>query len=263
MQPKNLKFFLDQKAIVYEQTEFIENDPISIPHLFKKKEDIEISGFLIATISWGNRVSIIKSGKHMMDLMGYDPYHFVVSYSEKDIKKISSFIHRTFNGIDFEYFIRSLRNIYQNHGGLEKAFSYYPNAKRMDENIHYFRKIFFELYHEKRTIKHVSDPLNGSAAKRLNMYLRWMVRPSRNKVDFGLWNRIKPKQLSCPLDIHSGNVARKLGILRRNQNDQKALKELDEVLRGFDPKDPAKYDFALFGLGVYEKFNANDFKLKL
>ena len=135
MQPKDLKFFLDQKAIVYEQTEFIENDPISIPHLFKKKEDIEISGFLIATISWGNRVSIIKSGKHMMDIMGYDPYHFVVSYSEKDIKKISSFIHRTFNGIDFEYFIRSLRNIYQNHGGLEKAFSYYPNAKRMDSSI--------------------------------------------------------------------------------------------------------------------------------
>ena len=263
MQPQDLINFLDQKAIVYEQTQFIKNDPISIPHLFKKKEDIEISGFLIATISWGNRLSIINSGKRMMDLMGYDPYHFVISYSKKDLNKISSFIHRTFNGIDFQYFIKSLRNIYQNHGGLEKAFSYYPKAQRMDENIHYFRKLFFELDHQKRTIKHVSDPLNGSAAKRLNMYLRWMVRPSKNKVDFGLWNRIKPKQLSCPLDIHSGNVARKLGILRRNQNDQKALKELDEVLRSFDPKDPAKYDFALFGLGVYEDFNRNDFKSKL
>lgn len=256
MQSSDLKAFLNEKAKTYEQRSFIAEDPISIPHHFSKKEDIEIAGFLIATIAWGNRVSILKSGKRMMELMENDPYTYVKNHTPKDLKKLSSFVHRTFNGTDFSYFIRALRHIYQNHQGLEVAFSKNPKAQRMDENIHHFRSLFFELEHEKRTEKHVSDPLNGSAAKRINMYLRWMVRSSKNKVDFGIWKRLTPAQLSCPLDVHTGNVARALGLLQRKQNDHKALQELDDQLRTYDPRDPIKYDFALFGLGVYENFGA-------
>lgn len=254
---KEIKSFLDQKASDYENIKFLEKDPISIPHLFIKKEDIEISGFLVATISWGNRISILNSGHRMMQLMGNDPYNFIISHSNKDLKQLSSFVHRTFKGSDLIYFIRALKHIYINHGGLEFAFSQELHSERMDKNINNFKKLFFELPHEKRIEKHVSDPLKGSAAKRLNMYLRWMVRPAKNKVDFGIWKQIKPFQLSCPLDIHSGNVARSLGLLKRKQNDQKALFELDARLREFDPTDPAKYDFALFGLGVNENFNVN------
>lgn len=258
MQSSNLKTFLNEKAKTYEQRSFIAEDPISIPHQFSKKEDIEIAGFLIATIAWGNRVSILKSGKRMMELMENDPYTYVLHHTPKDLKKLSPFVHRTFNGTDFSYFIRALQHIYRNHRGLEVAFSKNPEAQRMDENIHHFRSLFFELEHEKRTEKHVSDPLSGSAAKRINMYLRWMVRSSKNRVDFGLWKRLTPAQLSCPLDVHTGNVARALGLLQRKQNDQKALQELDDQLRRYDPVDPVKYDFALFGLGVYEGFGARD-----
>jgi len=258
MQSSNLKAFLNEKAKTYEQRSFIAEDPISIPHQFSKKEDIEIAGFLIATIAWGNRVSILKSGKRMMELMENDPYTYVLHHTPKDLKKLSPFVHRTFNGTDFSYFIRALQHIYRNHRGLEVAFSKNPEAQRMDENIHHFRSLFFELEHEKRTEKHVSDPLSGSAAKRINMYLRWMVRSSKNRVDFGLWKRLTPAQLSCPLDVHTGNVARALGLLQRKQNDQKALQELDDQLRRYDPVDPVKYDFALFGLGVYEGFGARD-----
>jgi len=254
MQSSDLKTFLNEKAKIYEQRSFIAEDPISIPHHFSKKEDIEIAGFLIATIAWGNRVSILKSGKRIMELMENDPYTYVKNHTPKDLKKLSSFVHRTFNATDFSYFIRALRHIYKNHQGLEAAFSKNPKAQRMDENIHHFRSLFFELEHEKRTEKHVSDPLNGSAAKRINMYLRWMVRSSNTGVDFGIWKKIHPRQLSCPLDIHSGNVARKLGILNRKQNDAKAVIELDKQLRLMDSEDPVKYDFALFGLGAFEKF---------
>lgn len=194
----------------------------------------------------------------MMELMENDPYTYVLHHTPKDLKKLSPFVHRTFNGTDFSYFIRALQHIYRNHRGLEVAFSKNPEAQRMDENIHHFRSLFFELEHEKRTEKHVSDPLSGSAAKRINMYLRWMVRSSKNRVDFGLWKRLTPAQLSCPLDVHTGNVARALGLLQRKQNDQKALQELDDQLRRYDPVDPVKYDFALFGLGVYEGFGARD-----
>ena len=192
----------------------------------------------------------------MMKLMDNDPFNFVIHHSEEDLKKISKFIHRTFNGIDFCYFIKSLKNIYIKYNGLEIAFSKNIKAERMEENISHFKKVFFELKHNKRTEKHISDPLNGSAAKRLNMFLRWMVRSSKNQVDFGLWNRLNPSQLSCPLDIHTGNVARYLGLINRKKNDQKALKELDNNLRMFDPNDPVKYDFALFGLGIYENINS-------
>lgn len=254
MNKKELKSFLDEKARAFEYPQFLEQDPIQIPHRFDKKEDIEIAGFLIATIAWGNRVSIIKSGNRMMDFMDNDPFAFIMEHKETDLKSLNTFVHRTFNGIDFIYFIKALRNIYTKHKGLEYAFSTYKKAPDMYENIHLFKKTFFELAHEKRTEKHVSDPLNGSAAKRLNMYLRWMVRPSVMGVDFGVWNRLNTSQLSCPLDVHSGNVARSLGILNRKQNDFKALVQLDTALRKFDPTDPVKYDFALFGLGVYEGF---------
>ena len=254
MNKKELKSFLDEKARAFEYPQFLEQDPIQIPHRFDKKEDIEIAGFLIATIAWGNRVSIIKSGNRMMDFMDNDQFAFIMEHKETDLKSLNTFVHRTFNGIDFIYFIKALRNIYTKHKGLEYAFSTYKKAPDMYENIHLFKKTFFELAHEKRTEKHVSDPLNGSAAKRLNMYLRWMVRPSVMGVDFGVWNRLNTSQLSCPLDVHSGNVARSLGILNRKQNDFKALVQLDTALRKFDPTDPVKYDFALFGLGVYEGF---------
>ena len=256
----DLKSFLDEKAEIYENIQFLEKDPISIPHQFNKKEDIEISGFLIATISWGNRVSILKSGKRMMQLMGNDPYNFIISHSAKDLKRVSSFVHRTFNGSDLIYFIKALKHIYINHKGLEFALSQDKYSKRMDKNINNFKNLFFELPHMKRSEKHISDPLKGSAAKRLNMYLRWMVRSPKKNVDFGIWKRISPSQLSCPLDVHSGNVARNFGILNRKQNDHKALLELDCKLREFNANDPVKYDYALFGLGVNEKFNFADIK---
>jgi|TARA_B110000285_G_C15141627_1_gene631173 uncharacterized protein (TIGR02757 family) len=251
---KELKSFLDDKANEFEHPKFLQQDPIQIPHQFQKKEDIEISAFLIATIAWGNRVSIIRSGNRMMEFMGNDPYSFILNYQEKDLKPLKNFVHRTLNGLDLCYFIKALHSIYTQHGGLESAFSKIPDARYMYENIHEFKKIFFSLPHEKRTQKHVSDPLNGSAAKRLNMYLRWMVRRSNKGVDFGIWKTLNTAQLSCPLDVHSGNVARSLGLLKRKQNDFKALLELDTALRKFDPLDPIKYDFALFGLGVFEGF---------
>ena len=252
MNSKELKDFLDYKAAMYEQPHFLEHDPIQIPHIFKKKEDIEIAGFLVSSIAWGNRITIIKSGKLILELMGNDPYHFIKYHTKKDLAPFSNFVHRTFNGRDLTYFIKALKHLYSKHNGLEAAFSKTLNNNRLDKNIHEFRNSFFELKHEKRTEKHVADPVKGSAAKRINMFLRWMVRDSKKGVDFGIWKKISPAQLSCPLDVHSGNVARNLGLLNRKQNDQKAVEELDLCLRKFDPIDPVKYDYALFGLGVYE-----------
>ena len=250
----NLKEFLDIKSEEYNNTSFIENDPIQIPHKFKTKEDIEISGFLTATIAWGNRKSIINSSKRMMELLENDPYNFIINHSDKDLKSLLGFVHRTFNGYDFIQFVKSLKNIYCNHGGLEMVFFNNMKDNSLHNSIHQLKNIFFEKEHLKRTRKHVSDPFKGSAAKRINMFLRWMVRPNDSGVDFGIWDSISTSQLSCPLDVHSGKVARKLGLLQREQNDNKALKELDRNLRKFDKNDPAKYDFALFGLGVFEKF---------
>jgi uncharacterized protein (TIGR02757 family) len=190
----------------------------------------------------------------MMLLMGQSPYDFVINANKKQLIKAADFYYRTFNGADFTYFIHSLRNIYQHHGGLEIVFNKLSNRYTIQETIGHFKELFFELPHERRTVKHVSDPMSGSAAKRINMMLRWLVRSDNKGVDFGLWKHISPSRLSCPLDVHSGNTARKLGILSRNQNDAKAVIELDKVLSSFDPLDPVKYDFALFGLGVIEKF---------
>lgn len=249
-----LKSFLDFKVEQYNTPEFITTDPIQIPHHFNKKEDIEIAGFLTATISWGNRKSILKNANSLMESMDNAPYDFVINHKEKDLISLENFVHRTFNGIDLQYFIQALKNIYLNHQGLEGIFSNYAEVDSLQFSIHQFKKVFFELPHLPRTEKHVSDPLKNSAAKRINMFLRWMVRKDNANVDFGLWKQIKPSQLSCPLDVHSGNTARKLGLLKRKQNDAKALKELDSNLRKLDPKDPVKYDFALFGLGVFEKY---------
>ena len=252
MNQKELKSFLDQKTQEYESIGFISNDPIQIPHQFSKKEDIEIAGFLSATVSWGNRVSILNSASRIIDMMDHSPHEFILNHKEKDFKKLKGFVHRTFNEQDLLYFFKSLKNIYQKYGGLEKLFS--SNKIPLQKRIHHFKKIFFELNHLRRTEKHVSDPLKGSAAKRINMFLRWMVRSNQKGVDFGIWKSISSSDLSLPLDIHTGGVARKLGLLKRKQNDAKALLELDTKLRKFDPIDPVRYDFALFGLGAFEKF---------
>ncbi|HJS00490.1 MAG TPA: TIGR02757 family protein [Flavobacterium sp.] len=254
MNQTELKDFLDEKVLQYNTLDFIESDPVQIPHLFTLKEDIEIAGFLSATIAWGNRKMIIKNSHRMMELMGNTPYDFVMTHSDEDLSRLETFVHRTFNGQDFIGFIKSLQNIYQNHNGLEAVFAKNQETNSMQKSISEFKKIFFEIPHQLRTQKHISDPLNNSAAKRINMYLRWMCRQDNKGVDLGIWKTIQTSSLSCPLDVHSGNVARKLGILSRKQNDGKALLELDNKLREFDPIDPVKYDFALFGLGVFEGF---------
>lgn len=249
-----LQSFLDEKVILYNNLNFIESDPIQIPHLFSLKEDIEIAGFLSATIAWGNRKMIINNSHKMMQLMGNSPYDFVLSHNENQLESLNKFVHRTFNGQDFAQFIKSLQHIYTNHNGLEAVFAKNATKDSMQKSISEFKKIFFENNHLPRTQKHISDPISGSAAKRINMFLRWMVRQDAQGVDFGLWKTISPSALSCPLDVHSGNVARKLQLLLRKQNDAKAVYELDTNLRLLDPNDPVKYDFALFGLGVFEKF---------
>ena len=249
-----LKEFLDEKVIVYNNPNFIESDPIQIPHKFSLKEDIEIAGFLVATIAWGNRKSIINNGHRLIEIMGNSPFDFVMDFSKKNSESLSPFVHRTFNNEDLFCFLKALQNIYKNHEGLENVFANYAEKNSMQPAIHHFKKIFFEIPHASRTQKHISDPLKNSAAKRINMFLRWMVRNDNAGVDFGIWKRIDPSQLSCPLDVHSGNVARKLKLLVRKQNDGKALAELDNSLRKLDPNDPVKYDFALFGLGVFERF---------
>lgn len=249
-----LKDFLNSKVEQYNNPIFIESDPIQIPHLFSKKEDIEIAGFLTATIAWGNRKSIIKNAKSMMQILDNSPHDFIINHEEGDLKGLLPFVHRTFNGYDFIQFVQSLQNIYKNHMGLENIFSKFENPDSLQKAIHEFKKIFFEIEHLPRTEKHISDPLKNSAAKRINMFLRWMVRNDNTGVDFGIWKTLSPSSLSCPLDVHSGNTARKLGLLTRKQNDSKALFELDTNLRKLDVIDPVKYDFALFGLGVFEKF---------
>ena len=249
---KELKDLLEHKFNLYNSTNFIIEDPISIPHLYNQKEDIEIISFLISIISWGNRKSIIKSGNKLTEILGSSPIDFIMRFKERDLKKID-FVHRTFNKFDLIYFLKSLKNIYKNHDGLENVFSKNLNDEFMYNNISNFRKIFFSLNHEKRTEKHISNPKKNSACKRINMFLRWMVR-NDGVVDFGIWKKIKPSMLSCPLDVHTANIGRKLNLISRKQNDLKTVLELDKKLRLFDKNDPVKYDYALFGMGVYEKF---------
>lgn len=249
----DLKEFLDKKVEQYNNVAFIETDPISIPHKFTRKEDIEISAFLAATIAWGQRKTIIKNANHLIEFMDNSPYDFVLNSSEQDLKPFSKFVHRTFNGDDAIYFISSLINIYKNHGGLENVFmKSYNKTKSVSEALIYLREIFFELPHLSRNTKHFSNVAKNSSAKRLNMLLRWFVRKDNTGVDFGIWENVSPSDLYVPLDVHTGNVARKLGLLTRKQSDWKAVEELTHNLRQFDADDPIKYDFALFGLGVFE-----------
>ena len=220
---------------------------------FTKKEDIEIAGFLTATLAWGNRKSIVASGRRLMYLMDDSPGDFLINADQKDFKPFLNFVHRTFNGDDCLFFVTALQNIYRRHHSLEPLFG------TLDEHgpahaISRFRESFLSAGHLHRTEKHLSNPMAGSATKRINMFLRWMVRRDDRGVDFGIWKSISASNLVCPLDVHSGRVARKLGLLRRTADDWKAAEELTASLRKLDPCDPVKYDFALFGLGVFEKF---------
>ena len=250
MKKKELKEYLDFKACQYETIDFIINDPIQIPHRYQKKEDIEICALFVATIAWGNRSSIIKSGEKLMKIWGDSPFEFIQNY-EPGLR--THFVHRTFNSIDFDFFCRSLKNIYA-QGGLESAFALKDSqTKSLSNRIINFRCQFLSTDHEKRSEKHLSNPSKNSACKRLVMFLRWMVRDSKNGVDFGLWKNISTDELYIPLDVHTGNIARKLKLIKRKQNDWKTNEELMYSMRKFDANDPAKYDFALFGIGVYKE----------
>lgn len=254
MNRRDLKDFMDTKAAQYQRPEFLETDPIQVPHDFERREDIEIAGFLTATLAWGNRKSIIRSARGLMRRLDNAPFEFIEHAGPGDLKQVEDFVHRTFNGADCSFFVRALQQVYRHHGTLEALFVPEEGETSLQGAISRARQVFLAIPHEARSEKHFSDPVRGSAAKRINMFLRWMVRPSDTGVDFGLWTRLQPAQLSCPLDVHSGKVARRLGLLRRKQNDARALAELDRALRRLDPEDPVKYDFALFGLGVFEGF---------
>jgi uncharacterized protein (TIGR02757 family) len=250
-----IKSFLDEKYLQYNNPSFIESDPISIPHGFTELHDREISGFLTAAIAWGRRDLILRSSRRMLELMDNSPYKFVMEASEDEILRFSRFVHRTFNGTDSIYFIRGLRHIYSSFESMEDVILYgMKDSGSVKDGLSHLRFIFFSLPHEVRNEKHFADINGGAAGKRLNMFLRWMVRNDNCGVDFGIWKKIDPSVLYIPLDLHSGNTARRLGLLSRKMNDWKAVEELTAILREFDPSDPVKYDFALFGLGVNEKF---------
>jgi uncharacterized protein (TIGR02757 family) len=249
-----VKSFLDEKYLQYNTLSFIECDPISIPHRFTEIRDREISGFLTAAIAWGRRDLILRSSHRMLELMENSPYEFILSADETDLLRFSRFVHRTFNGTDLTYFINGLRYIYSNYGSMEDVMiEGMKDSGSIKEGLSHLRQIFFSLPHATRNEKHFADVTGGAAGKRLNMFLRWMVRRDNGGVDFGIWNKIDPSLLYIPLDLHSGNTARKLGLLKRKMNDWKAVEELTEILRDFDPLDPVKYDFALFGIGVNER----------
>jgi len=249
-----IKELLDQKYIEYNKKEFIKTDPIQIPRMFSDRENIEIAGFLAATIAWGNRKMIINNSVKLINLMDNSPIDFVLNHTDKDLRTLSEFKHRTFNGEDCMFFIKSLKNIYTKHGGLKNVFENSFNAhKNIRETLIDFRNIFFEIDYPKRTTKHIANVKKKSAAKRINMFLRWMIRKDNNGVDFGIWD-IPSSELMMPLDVHSGNVSRKLGLLIRKQNDWQAVEELTNNLKQFDKNDPVKYDFALFGMGVFDGF---------
>ena len=253
----SLKDFLDSKVELYNRRDFIKDDPICIPHLFSKKQDIEIAAFFASIFAWGSRKIIINKSKELMQLMEMQPHQFILHHSEKELKNLLQFKHRTFNTTDLLYFIEFLKYHYSKHNSLEDAFSKWMSAK--DETIEKaligFHHYFFSIEDvPERTKKHIATPEKKSNCKRLNMFLRWMVRTDNNGVDFGIWQKIKPSQLICPVDIHVARVAKRLNLLLRKQTDWTAALELTSYLRTLDPSDPVKYDFALFGLGVVEKY---------
>lgn len=250
---EELKEFLNEKASYYEARWFIDDDPVQIPHLFTKKEDIEIAGFLTATLAWGKRSMILSSCRKLMELMDMSPHDFVMDASVNESKALSAFVYRTFNGIDAGYFLKALALIYTAYGGMHKLFSDGYSDNGIEGALTHFRRVFMSFEAPGRTGKHVANIHKNASAKRLNMFLRWMVRPY-SPVDFGIWRDIDSKDLLVPLDLHVARVARSLGILQRKQNDFKAVLELTHKLSEFRPADPVFYDYALFGLGVYENF---------
>lgn len=251
MNPIALKEFLDGKVAQYNQPGFITDDPVSIPHRFTKKQDIEIAGFFAATLAWGQRKTIIRKCRELMDLMDNDPYNFIVNHTDHDLKPFLNFKHRTFNATDTLYFIEFLRSFYRSHQSLEEAFMVPADERTVEKGLIAFHNLFFGMTgFPARTKKHVATPLRGSTCKRLVMYLRWMVRNDKKGVDFGIWKKILPAQLVCPCDLHVDRVARALKLVKRKQTDWQTALELTDRLRKFDPVDPVKYDFALFGLGI-------------
>jgi len=253
----DLKDFLDAKVEKYNRINFIELDPVSIPHLFSDKKDIEIMGFFAAILAWGQRPTIISNCHKLVQYFENEPYRFISEATFKDIKSFADFKHRTFNGTDLVYFITFLKAIYKEFGTLENAFltGVEEQENKVEFGLNQFRNRFISLPDfAQRTGKHISAPLKKSACKRLNMFLRWMVRKDKKGVDFGIWTKISPADLICPCDLHVDRVARKLGLIQRTKTDWITAVELTENLRTFDPKDPVKYDFALFGLGVEKEF---------
>ncbi|MEO9873110.1 TIGR02757 family protein [Ekhidna sp.] len=256
MSQKELKSFLDSKFEEYNQPDFIPNDPICIPHEYAKKQDIEIAGLMAAVFAWGQRKTIINKSHEFLGYMDNDPHGFVLNHSEADLKPFLNFKHRTFNSTDALYFIHFFQWFYRQHDSLEKAFTEELSREaKMEVRLTHFFELFFSLPdHPIRTYKHVPNPARKSACKRINMFLRWMVRKDDKGVDFGLWDTMRPSQLICPCDLHVDRVARKLGLIHRKQTDWQTAIELTENLKKLDANDPVKYDFALFGLGVEEKF---------
>lgn len=248
---QELKLFLDEKVERYNTPNFIPNDPISIPHLFTKQPDIEIMGFFAATLAWGQRVTILNNCKRLIEGMEGNPSEFIINHAESDLRSFKGFVHRTFNETDLLYFMAALKHIYTTHKSLEELFI----GKNMEQGLTDFHNLFFSLgFAPERTKKHLATPDRKSACKRLNMFLRWMVRKDNRGVDFGIWENISPAALYCPLDVHVHRVATQLGLLTRKQADWQATVELTKKLRAFDKEDPVKYDFALYGLGIEEKY---------
>ena len=251
----DLKNYLDEKAALYNQQNFIAKDPICVPHLYTLKQDIEISGLFAAVLAWGNRTTIINNSKKIMDWMGHQPYDFVLNHKDTDLKPFTQFVHRTFNATDLLYFISFLQHHYQTHPTLEDAFV--PMADYRHENVGealvHFHNYFFSIEHPARTKKHIATPVRNSACKRLNMYLRWMVRKDTNGVDFGLWGKISPSQLVCPLDVHVARVAHRLRLIENTNANWANATALTAQLKMLNPTDPVVYDFALFGLGAEDK----------
>ena len=251
----NLQELLNEKVAKYNRKEFIQDDPIQIPHLFTRMQDIEIAGFFAATLAWGQRKTIISKCKELMVLLDSSPYEFILHHHVRDLKKLSNFKHRTFQYTDLLYFIEFFKQHYLKHQSLESAFIISSDEFKMEESLVKFHHYFFSLDDfPMRTKKHVATPERKSACKRINMFLRWMVRKDNQHVDFGIWSKIKPSQLICPIDLHVERVARKLKLIKRKQADWQTAIELTDSLKKFDPNDPVKYDYALFGLGVNEKF---------
>lgn len=260
LKKNDLQQLLEERVLRYNQPAFIPGDPISIPHLFTRRQDIEIAALFAAVLAWGNRTTIINKSRELLQRMDMAPYEFCLNHHEADLKKLLNFKHRTFNDTDLLYFIAFLHQHYHQHNSLETAFlpakNAFPEMKHpAEKRLTHFHRYFFSLEDApERTRKHIATPERGSACKRLNMFLRWMVRKDQAGVDFGLWQQISPSELICPLDVHVARVARKLGLLKRKNNDWIAAIELTDALRKFNSTDPVQYDFALFSLGVIEKY---------